>query len=114
MALLERNAALNGLDPVNDVRAVYWLEPLPCELNGAFNAVIGSDIIYCRALCPGLFKTVSCMLTPGGIFAMVNGRARFGKAADLAVSDAEASGLKLLSQTSMDDGWQILSLYKKQ
>lgn len=113
LELLARNAELNGLSAAEHVRALDWLQPLPPDLAGAFDAVIGSDVVYCRDLCPGLFATAAGLLVRGGCFAMVNGRGRFSKAADLALSEAEAAGLRLVSQTAMDDGWQVLSLYTK-
>lgn len=113
LALLARNAARNGLDAARAVRALDWLRPVPPDLAGAFTAVVGSDVVYCRALCPGLFATAARLLVRGGTFAMVNGRARFAKAADLARTDAAAAGLRLVAETAVDDGWQVLSLYTK-
>lgn len=111
LALLARNAARNGLDAAAAVRALDWLRPLPPDLAGAFTAVVGSDVVYCRALCPGLFAAAAHLLAPGGVFAMVNGRARFAKAADLARTAAADAGLRLVSETAVDGGWQILSKY---
>lgn len=113
LALLARNAARNGLDAARDVRALDWLRPLPPDLAGAFTAVVASDVVYCRALCAGLFATAARLLAPGGTLAMVNGRARFAKAADLARTDAAAAGLRLVAETAVDGGWQVLSLYTK-
>lgn len=85
VALLAENVALNdGASDGVDVARVDWQQaPLPPHLAGAFDVALGSDVVYSRELTGPLFDCAAGLLRPGGVFAMLNGRARFSRNEDV-------------------------------
>jgi predicted nicotinamide N-methyase len=113
LQLLRRNVNANGMDSAVSVAKLDWTAPLLDGLVGSFDVVVASDVVYNRSLVTAYFTTASKLLRPGGTLAMANGRARFSRNADICEVESLAAGLFQSTQSTMDDGNEIISVFIK-
>merc|ERR1712032_947336 len=111
LTLMRRSVSLNNLKNM-EVEHFDWVER-PQWLDGSFDLVIGSDIVYDGQCISDIFSSVSAALRHGGIFLLANvvRGSKVGLTAMLPC--AESNGLELINTPIREPGTVAIYRFAK-